>query len=112
MRADTGDLTTELSGRCRLVNAATVAHGPLEHVVRRHFTPLYAFRNAVSRCTAKDPKPIERVGGKLQGEVTRGELPGECGGLSRIERAELGGALRFCFRGPRRHRGCRQRKGR
>src|SRR6266849_257025 len=68
--------TTELSGRGRLVNAATMAHGPLEHVVRRHFTPLYAFRNAVSRCTAKDPKPIERVGGKLQGEVTRGELPG------------------------------------
>src|SRR2546422_139168 len=59
---------------------------------------------SVLRRTAKHAEPLPRLGGKLRGKLTRGELSAQCGSLSRIQRAEAGGALRFCFRAQRRER--------
>src|SRR5438105_12040067 len=66
---------------------------------------------SVSRRTAKHAEPLQRLGGKLQGKLTCRELPSQCGSLSRIERAEAGGVLRFCFRAQRRERSSGQGKG-
>src|SRR5260370_13906388 len=67
--------------------------------------------NAVLRCTAKHAEPRKRLGGKLQGKLTCGELSAQRGSLSGIERTEVGGALRFCSRAQRRERSPTQGKG-